>query len=123
MGGDGEDAALEVMNCIEDKKDFGNIGNLIYKKNGSIIENKIRDLQPDLDAYPFPDRKLYEPELKKYNVDLTVRNVIASRGCPFSCTFCQTAMMREIYKGKGNYVRTRKIDNILRELQFLKNTL
>lgn len=120
--GEGEDAALEVMNCIENKKDFDDIGNLIYKKNGRIIENKIRDLQPDLDAYPFPDRKLYEPELKKYNMDLTVRNVITSRGCPFSCAFCQAPIMREIYKGRGNYLRTRNIDKVLDELELLKNT-
>jgi radical SAM superfamily enzyme YgiQ (UPF0313 family) len=120
--GDGEEAALEVMNSIEDKKDFGNIGNIIYKKNGRIIENKIRDLQTDLDIYPFPDRKLYEQELRKYNMDLTVRNVITSRGCPFSCTFCQAAIMRQIYKGKGNYVRIRKIDKVLEELLLLKNT-
>ena len=43
--GEGEDAALEIMDCIEQKKDFGDIGNLIYKKNGRITENEIRDLQ------------------------------------------------------------------------------
>lgn len=119
--GEGEDAVLEVMNCIEEKKYFGSIGNLIYKKNGSVIENRIRNLEPDLDTYPFPDRKLYEAELRKYNMDLTVRNVITSRGCPFSCTFCQAVTMREIYKGKGNYLRTRKIEKVLEELELLKN--
>jgi len=120
--GEGEDAALEVMNCIEEKKDFGNIGNLIYKKNGRIIENEIRDLQPDLDVYPFPDRKLYEPEFRRHNIDLSARNVITSRGCPFSCTFCQTATLRQLYKGKGNYVRIRKAEKVLQELEILKNT-
>ena len=120
--GEGEDAALEVMNCIEDRKDFGGIGNIIYKKNGVVIENKIRDLQQDLDVYPFPDRKLYEVELKKHNIDLSIRNVITSRGCPFSCSFCQEITMREIYKGKGSYLRTRKIDKIVQELELLKNT-
>ena len=120
--GEGEDAALEVMNCIEGKKDFGDIGNIIYKKNGTIVENNIRQLQPDLDAYPFPDRGLYEEELRKYNMDLSIRNVIASRGCPFSCTFCQAASMRDLYKGKGNYLRIRKADKVLEELELLKNT-
>lgn len=120
--GEGEDAVLEVMNCIEDKKHFGSIGNLVYKKNGKVIENDVRDLQQDLDLYPFPDRALYEPELKRYNMDLGVRNVITSRGCPFSCTFCQAVTMREVYKGKGNYLRTRKIDSILDELEVFKNT-
>lgn len=120
--GEGEDAMLEVMDCVEEKKDFGNISNLIYKKNGNIIENKIRDLHQDLDIYPFPDRKLYEPEFKKYNIDLSVRNVITSRGCPFSCTFCQTVTLRRLYKGKGNYIRIRKIEKVLEELELLKNT-
>lgn len=120
--GEGEDAVLEVMNRIAENKDLFGIGNISYKKNGSINENPIRDLQSDLDAYPFPDRKLYEQELKKYNMDLGVRNVITSRGCPFSCTFCQAVAMRQMYAGKGNYIRTRKIENVLEELEFLKKT-
>lgn len=120
--GEGEEAVLELMNCIEDKKDFDSVKNIIYKKKGTIIENEIRDLQPDLDTYPFPDRKLYESELKKYNTDLSVRNVITSRGCPFSCAFCQAMTMRDIYKGKGSYLRTRNIDKVLEELKLLKDT-
>lgn len=120
--GEGDDAMLEVMNCIEEKTDFGAIGNLIYKKNGSIIENRIRDLNPDLDVYPFPDRRLYESEFKRHNIDMSVRNVITSRGCPFSCTFCQTVTLRELYKGKGNYIRIRKKEKVLEELELLKNS-
>ena len=120
--GEGEDAALDVMNCIDNKQDFGKIGNITYKKNGKIIENEIRDLNPDLDAYPFPDRKLYETELQKYNVDLSVRNVITSRGCPFNCAFCQVVIMRKLYKGKGIFLRTRKAEKVVEELELLKKT-
>lgn len=120
--GEGEDAALDVMNCIEAKSGFDKIGNLVYKKNGHIIENSISNLKQDLDSYPFPDRKLYEAVSKKYNMDLSVRNVITSRGCPFSCAFCQAAAMREIYKGKGNYLRVRSIGKVLEELRILKET-
>jgi len=120
--GEGEDAALELMNCIENKKDFSDIGNLVYKKNGHIIENSIANLRQDLDVYPFPDRKLYETVLSQCNMDLSVRNVITSRGCPFSCTFCQASAMRDIYKGKGNYLRIRSIGKVLEELCILKKT-
>ena len=120
--GEGEDAALEVMNRIENKKDFSDIGNLVYKKNGSIVENGICDLRQDLDAYPFPDRKLYEAVLRQHSMDLSVRNVITSRGCPFNCTFCQAAAMREIYKGKGAYMRVRSIGKVIEELTLMKET-
>ena len=118
--GEGEEAALDIMNCLSQRKDFGGISNLIYKKDGRIIENEIGSLQPDLDIYPFADRKLYQPEFRRHNMDFSVRHVITSRGCPFDCAFCQAPALRHIYKGK--YLRMRKADKVLEELRLLKDT-
>jgi uncharacterized radical SAM superfamily protein len=41
---------------------------------------------------------------------------MTSRGCPFNCTFCCNSILREIYKGKGSYIRRRSIENVISEL-------
>ena len=51
----------------------------------------------------------------------TMYDIMASRGCPFSCSYCCNAILRDIYRNKGKYVRYRSVDNIIQELQYAKN--
>lgn len=44
------------------------------------------------------------------------------RGCPFNCTFCSTHAYKELYRGKGEYVRFRDIPLVMEELEYLKHT-
>ena len=121
--GEGEEAAVEMLNYIEEKGNINNdnILNMSFKKkNGTIIHNPLRNLRQNLDDYPFPDRHLYDALNKR--IDRTIRSVITSRGCPFSCTFCFNESAQKMYKGKGKYVRIRNIDKIIEECLELKNT-
>ena len=100
-------------------QDLAGIPNTELKReDGAILRHEVRALPADLDDYPFPDRTLYA-ELKG-RTDTSVRNLITSRGCPFSCSFCCESTRRELYKGKGRYVRIRKIDRVIEELVLLK---
>src|SRR3990167_766212 len=116
--GEGEEACLEFMNCIDKGKDFLDVNNLWISRNGHVHRNEVRALDKDLDEYPFPDRELYS-ELKG-KIDIKERNLITSRGCPWHCTFCFNDAMRELYSGKGKYIRTRDIDKVLAEGKKLK---
>lgn len=119
--GEGEDAALEMLNCIKEKRSVkdANILNLSFKTlDGTIIHNPLRNLRQNLDEYPFPDRHLYNALNDR--IDRTVRSVITSRGCPFSCTFCFNECAQKMYAGKGKYVRIRTIDKIIEECVELK---
>jgi len=62
----------------------------------------------NIDSIPFPARHLYSNALPL--------NIITSRGCYNSCSFCSSPFM---YNHK---VRFRSIDNIYAELNFLKKT-
>lgn len=119
--GEGEDAMLDVLNCIDAKRSLEreNIPNTSIKtKDGIIIHNPLRNLRDDLDSCPFPDRHLYDA--LDGRIDRTVRSVISSRGCPFSCTFCFNDSARQMYDGKGRYVRIRSIDRVIEECLELK---
>lgn len=118
--GEGEKACLELMDRFDKKEDYLDVDNLLISRNGKIYKNEVRHLDSDLDEYPFADRKLY-CDLDG-RIDLSVRNVIASRGCPWHCSFCFNDSMRDLYKGKGRYVRIRDIDMVIEEARILRDT-
>lgn len=117
--GEGEEAVVDVLDRIAARQPLDGVANLIWKRpDGSIENNAVRALRRDLDDYPFPDRHLYDA--LNGRLDRSVRNVITSRGCPFHCTFCFEDSMRELYDGKGKYVRIRSIDKVIVELNVLR---
>lgn len=119
--GEGEEAVADILDRIDAKTPLSGIENLVWKRaDGSIESNPVRGLRNDLDDYPFPDRHLYDALDSR--LDRSVRNVITSRGCPFHCTFCFEDSMRELYDGKGKYVRIRSIEKVISELKILRDT-
>ncbi|TSE05534.1 B12-binding domain-containing radical SAM protein [Aquimarina algiphila] len=115
--GEGEETMKEIMDRIDGNECFHNTPNLSFSQNNEKTHNPLRNLRPDLDEYPFPDRSLYN-DLDKLG-ERKVRNVITSRGCPFHCSFCFEDAMRDMYKGKGKYVRIREIDRAIEECKRL----
>ncbi len=111
--GEGEESILEIMNLQDEKKDFRHVPNLSYVKDRKEQHNPLRDLADRLDDYPIPDRDLYADLINKGSGK--VRNIITSRGCPFHCSFCFEDAMRELYEGKGKYVRIREINEVIEE--------
>lgn len=57
--GEGEDALVELANCIVENKDYSHISNLWVKKNNEIIRNKLRPLK-NLDELPFQDWSIFD---------------------------------------------------------------
>jgi anaerobic magnesium-protoporphyrin IX monomethyl ester cyclase len=117
--GEGEEAILEIMNRIDTNRKIEEILNLSLKQNHQIIHYPVNNLQQNLDELPFPDRHLYD--ILEDRVDQTVRKILTSRGCPYHCSFCSADVLREMYRGKGNYVRFRKIEKVIEECLQLKN--
>lgn len=116
--GEGEDAVSEILGRISDGRPFRDVANLGYKKAGEVVLNPVRALEKHLDDYPFPDRHLYD--ILEGRTDRAVRTVLTGRGCPYSCSFCFEASMRELYRGKGKYVRSRRAENVVEECIKLK---
>ncbi len=81
------------------------------------MRNEVRPLIASLDSLPFPDRLLY-----RRHPDIAfdpVQPVLTGRGCPFDCSFCFNHSLKEIYRGKGAYVRRRSPENVIAELEGL----
>ncbi|KKR81025.1 MAG: hypothetical protein UU73_C0001G0174 [Candidatus Daviesbacteria bacterium GW2011_GWA1_41_61] len=121
--GEGEIALLKLVDKLDQKQSINKVPNMwIKNKNSeftnSVYKNSVGPLVADLDSLPFPDRSLTRsfPQFKYSPIKI----VMASRGCPFNCSFCFNHRYHHLYQGKGKIIRTRTVDNVIAELEDLK---
>lgn len=114
--GEGDRAIIELADGLERKQDISHIQNLWVKQGDQIIKNEIGPLIENLDELPLPDRDLY---YRKYPVlkNNPTKTFILGRGCPFNCSYCFNHQMRELFKGKGKYVRLPSIDYAIKQVK------
>ncbi len=119
--GEAEEAFVEFLNALRKGRPVVDIRNLVFRKNdnGLIQQNPLRPLIGDLDTLPFPDRELLCEYPQFYNAD--VRSIMASRGCPYRCSYCYNNQYQQMYKGLGKLLRVRSTENIIEECVELKN--
>jgi len=127
--GEGEKALTELLQRLEEGKETKDILNLAFKdEEGKVIVNDVRPLVQDLDSLGYPeiggDNKYLihdniltegDAQLKALTYELT-----ASRGCPFTCSYCSSINLKRVYTKKGKYVRFRSVDNVMKELHEAK---
>jgi len=119
--GEAEDAFAEFLDLLETGNPIDSVSNLVMMGNdGNIKQNPVKPLVNDLDIMQFPDRELFKDHPQFYKAD--VRSVIASRGCPYNCSYCFNDQFHKLYKGLGSIVRLRSVDNVIEECLELKNT-
>lgn len=100
--GEGEKAFLELARG----KAPAAITGLSYKSGGKMVHTGGNGMMPDLDALPFPafhkvNLKAYRPALNSYR-RLPAINMLATRGCPGRCTFCNSAEVPLRRRSAGN---------------------
>ena len=117
--GEGEEALLEFCDSIEKGLNIDNIKNLwIKKKNGVVIKNALRPLMENLDEIPYPDYDLFNyPDLTDAK-SMKRLVVMASRGCPYQCTYCCNHYIKTLYPNRQKYVRFKSVDRLIDEIKF-----
>lgn len=117
--GEGEMPLLELFN----NQKATDIQNLWFKKGKRIIKNEVRPLMEDLDKLPFPDRDMLDCQEQINFEKKGERNikVMASRGCPYFCTYCSNKYLRSIYPNQNKYLRLRSPKNVIKEIKLLKS--
>lgn len=109
--GEGEVTFLELVQNIRNPGHYEKINGILYKDaTTEIIETTDRRLITDLDAMPFPDRRI----LRQNNLGSAY--ILGSRGCTKKCSFCGAPTFWK----NGACWRGRSICNIVDEMQQIK---
>ncbi|MBU1148437.1 MAG: B12-binding domain-containing radical SAM protein, partial [Candidatus Omnitrophica bacterium] len=113
--GEAEYSFPELIQRLEEGRDFSGVLGLWTKKNGKVCRNDVAPLAGDLSRLPYPDHLLY----LKYQFFQKQTEVPFStiRGCPFKCSFCYNHTKAELYRGKGRFLRTRSVSNVISEMR------
>lgn len=114
--GEAEDALPDFVDALVRGGDGADVPGFWVKTPAGLARNELYPLRPVLDDIPLPDRALYR---RRYPGRETGRGVeiLAARGCPFSCSFCYNHVLRRLYAGKGRYVRRHGHDRLLEEIR------
>jgi anaerobic magnesium-protoporphyrin IX monomethyl ester cyclase len=142
--GEGEEATLELCQKMDKGEDLTKIPNIWLKKNGEVYKNPVRPLVEDIDRIVNPDYELdyhyiHNPEagnIIKLDVEYFKKisgvgplsightryhyNTMASRGCPYNCSYCCNNYYRKMYGG-NNYLRWRSTEHFISELEYITN--
>jgi radical SAM superfamily enzyme YgiQ (UPF0313 family) len=118
--GEGEYPLLDLVNALDKGEDISRIENLWVKQDGKVVKNKLRPLVKDLDELEYPDRNLYGEHDYFKNTSNTI--FMASRGCPYNCSFCFNKSWSNLYDKTGRKVRLRSVDNVIDEINRVKDT-
>lgn len=110
---EGEYTLLDLAERIYSGKEWRNIDGIAYKEDGKIIINPARNLETDLDKFPYPLRS----PLDEYAFRMKFATILAGRGCVHDCSFCN---IKEYYKQSyGPNKRIRKPEKVVDEMELL----
>jgi radical SAM superfamily enzyme YgiQ (UPF0313 family) len=114
--GEAEETLVELCDAMEAGRDYSSIPGLCFQSNGELVANPVRPLVTDLDSLPFPDRSIFDPS--NFCPDQHPRGTLmASRGCPFNCTYCSNHAQKSVYPNPECYVRFRSPENVVAEIE------
>ncbi len=116
--GEGEETWSEIIENRKINKSLDNLKGLAYLKNGKFFRTQIRQRIKHIDDIPWPDWDSFPIESYLDNSmsfgagsgrDMPI---LASRGCPFECTFCSNPLMY----GRRYYLR--QIDDLIKQIKY-----
>jgi len=107
---EGEEAFPLVLKALQTNNDFSKIPNLIYQKNGKLIQNPVKFL--DLNKFN-PRRNLINN--LRYFEEGGQGNVETKRGCDQKCIYCADPIC------KGSKIRVRDPNAVCAEFKILIN--
>ena len=105
---DGEDAFPRFLKALQANQEFEQIPNLIFRKNGEIVENPVSYI--DLNQFK-PPRDLINNQ--RYFQEGGQGNIETKRGCDQKCIFCADPIC------KGNVIRLKDPDSVCFEFKAL----
>tara|TARA_Y100000590_G_scaffold289840_1_gene326242 strand:- start:2603 stop:4162 length:1560 start_codon:yes stop_codon:yes gene_type:complete len=116
--GEGEETWSEISEQILKKQNIDNLKGIAYLKKNKFILNEPRERIKEVNKIPWPDWNIFPIDPYLDNAISfgagSGRNMpfLASRGCPYECTFCSNPLMF----GRRYYLRS--INDVISEIKF-----
>ena len=121
--GEGEGTVLDVAERIRKGETCEDVPNLWVKRpDGTIIKNRMRPLidinKPLPDYSLFDQARFYRPMGGRIFKTVPIETY---RGCPYTCTFCNSPMQVEVMRENdlGYFLRRKRINVVRDEIQHL----
>jgi anaerobic magnesium-protoporphyrin IX monomethyl ester cyclase len=115
--GEGELTMEELIPALLQRQSLDSVAGIVYMNDsGQPVRTRPRELIPDLDQLPLPDRDAIAVEdyvetwRRHHNMGSV--SLICARGCPFTCTWCSRSVFGETH-------RRRSAKNVVGEIEIL----
>lgn len=100
--GEAEETLPELLRVLETGKNLAGVKGIYYRLDDEVKFTQPRPLIENLDTIPFPARELLNTKLYA-SLPTDVRrlpkfSILANRGCPFGCIFCDSAVVGKKYR-------------------------
>jgi hypothetical protein len=126
--GEGEVALLDLCERMRAGESYDDVTNLwIKKQSGDIIRNPITkpvdvDKLPTLDIEIFEEGRYYSPMYGKLYRMLPVET---HRGCPYTCSYCNSPSQDAFYKEQtgSKYFRKRSMEKVRKDILYFRDVL
>lgn len=115
--GESEEAFPALLDTFDGTSFKTDVPGFYFKHGDNIIRNPMWPLIREIESIPYPDKALFFDKVPAY-ADYGY-NTMASRGCPYACTYCCNDLLRRLYDGKI-FRRIRSVDHLIEELRQAK---
>jgi radical SAM superfamily enzyme YgiQ (UPF0313 family) len=118
--GEGEEALEELIPILADKKieRLSSVAGIVFKdEKGQVQRTPSRNLMPNLDTLPVPDRQAIDLHqyvaVWKNHHGMGAVSLITSRGCPYSCTWCSHSVFGKTLRKRSATLVADEVEEIL----------
>lgn len=123
-----------IIRCLETGGDLSEIKGIFFWQQEKIIRtSKAPDIVWDLDSLPFQcidtavikyfdkEKKIFTPKVNGlFPHSEGTYFILASRGCPFLCTYCSNSLYHSLDKSFRK-IRKRSVPNIISEMEYAQS--
>ncbi|MBU3935614.1 B12-binding domain-containing radical SAM protein [Patescibacteria group bacterium] len=118
MVGEADYQIIEFAKKLFLPRELIKVKSLWVKQKNKVYRNAIADLVSNLDSLPFADKDIFYSQVPKPLTEVTYV-IMASRGCPYACSYCANNVYKKLYKGQKR-LRFRSAENVVAELSQAK---
>ncbi|HEY2290258.1 MAG TPA: radical SAM protein [Thermoanaerobaculia bacterium] len=103
--GEGEETLVDLVDAYRTGRDLDTVRGIVFRRGDALVNTATRPRIRTLDEIPEPDWSLFPVEEYMRNEVTFGPNlgrcmpVLASRGCPYQCTFCSSPQMWTTFWG------------------------